>query len=78
MASLVTMGFNKKNQNKMMIFLDNEECMNDDNLSFSYNSYEADREDKVEQGDEEKEVCVSNEKEMGCNLAKVTYDFVCL
>jgi hypothetical protein len=42
MPSLVTMGFNKKNQNKMRIFLDNEECMDDDNLSFSDDSYEAD------------------------------------
>ena len=63
MPSLVTMGFNKKNQNKMRIFLDNEECMDDDNLSFSDDSYEADVEPEVEQGDEEKEVCVSNEKE---------------
>jgi hypothetical protein len=34
---------------KMMIFLDNEECMDDDNLSFSNDSYEA----EVEQGDED-------------------------
>jgi hypothetical protein len=47
----------------MMIFLDNEECMDDDNLSFSDDSYEADVEPEVEQGEEEKEVCVSNEKE---------------
>jgi hypothetical protein len=78
MPSLVTMGFNKKNQNKMMIFLDNEECMDNDNLSFSDNSYEADVEPEVEQGDEEKEFCVSKEKEKGCNPAKVTYNFMCL
>jgi hypothetical protein len=64
------MGFNKKNQNKMMIFLDNEECMDDDNLSFSDDSYEADVEPKVEQGDEEKEVCVSNEKVNGMQPSK--------
>jgi hypothetical protein len=63
MPSLVTMGFYKKNQNKMRVFLDNEECMDDDNLSFSGNSYEADVEPEVEQEDEEKEVCISNEKE---------------
>jgi hypothetical protein len=63
MPSLVTMGFNKKNQNKMRIFLDNEECMDDDNLSFSDDSYKADVEPEVEQEDEEKEVCISNEKE---------------
>jgi hypothetical protein len=70
MPSLVTMGFNKKNQNKMMIFLDNEECMDDDNLSFSNDSYQADIEPEVEQGDEEKEVCVSNEKENGMKPSK--------
>ena len=63
MPSLVTMGFNKKNQNKMRIFLDNEECMDDDNLSFSDDSYEADVEPEVEQEDEEKEISISNEKE---------------
>jgi endonuclease III len=41
MPSLVTADFNQKNQNKMMIFLDNEECMDDDNVSFSNNSYDA-------------------------------------
>ena len=47
----------------MRIFLDNEECMDDDNLSFSDDSYEAEVESQVEQGDEDKEVCVSNEEE---------------
>jgi hypothetical protein len=77
MPSLVTMGFNKKNQNKMRIFLDNEGCMDDDNLSFSDDSYEADVEPEVEQEDEEKEVSISNEKEIGCTPAKVTYNSVC-
>jgi hypothetical protein len=51
MPSLVTMGFNQKNQNKMMIFLDNEECMDDDNISFSDDSYDAEVEPEVEHGD---------------------------
>jgi hypothetical protein len=50
MPSLVTTGFNQKNQNKMMIFLDNEECMDDDNISFSDDSYDAEVEPEVEQG----------------------------
>jgi hypothetical protein len=70
MPSLVPMGFNKKNQNKMMIFLDNEEYMDNDNLSFFDDSYEADVEPEVEQGDEEKKVCVSNEKENGMQPSK--------
>jgi hypothetical protein len=45
----------------MMIFLDNEECMDDDNVSLSDDSYDAEVEPEVEQGDEE--VSVSNEKE---------------
>jgi hypothetical protein len=49
----------------MMIFLDNEECMDDDNLSFSDNSYDAEVEPKVEQRGEDKEVSISNEKENG-------------
>jgi hypothetical protein len=54
----------------MMIFLDNEECIDDDNLSFSDHSYEADVEPEVEQEDEDKEVCVSNEKENGMQPSK--------
>jgi hypothetical protein len=65
MPSLVTAGFNQKNQNKMMIFLDNEECMDNDNVSFSNDSYDAEVEPKVEQGDEDEEVSVSNENENG-------------
>jgi hypothetical protein len=70
MPSLVTTGFNQKNQNKMMIFLDNEECMDDDNLSFSNASYKAEVEPEVEQGDEDKKVSVSNEKENGMQPSK--------
>jgi hypothetical protein len=47
----------------MKIFLDNEECMDDDNASFSDDSYNAEVEPEVEQGDEDEEVSVSNEKE---------------
>jgi hypothetical protein len=65
MLSLVTTGFNQKNQNQMMIFLDNEESMDDDNVSFSDDSYDAEVEPAVEQGDEDEEVSVSNEKENG-------------
>jgi hypothetical protein len=65
MPSLVTTGFNEKNQNKMMIFLDNEECMDDDNVSFSDDSYDAEVEPELEQGDEDEEVSASNEKEKG-------------
>jgi hypothetical protein len=65
MSSLVTTGFNQKNQNKMMTFLDNVECMDDDKISFSDDSYDAEVEPKVEQGDEDEEVSVSNEKENG-------------
>jgi hypothetical protein len=65
MRSLVTTGFNQNDQNKMMIFLDNEECMDDDNVSFSDDSYDAEVEPEVEQGDEDEEVSVSNEKENG-------------
>jgi hypothetical protein len=50
MPSLVTTGVNQKNQNKMMIFLDNEECMDNDNISFSDDSYDAEVEPEVEQG----------------------------
>jgi hypothetical protein len=63
MPSLVTTGFNQKIQNKMMIFLDNEECMDDDNVSFSDDSYYAEVEPEVDQGDDDEEVSVSNEKE---------------
>jgi hypothetical protein len=65
MSSLVTTGLNQKNQNKMMIFLDNEVCMDDDKVSFSDDSYDAEVEPEVEQGDEDKKVSVSNEKENG-------------
>jgi hypothetical protein len=70
MPSLVTTGFNQKIQKKMMIFLDNEECMDDDNLSFSDDSYDAEVEPEVEQGDEDEEVSVYNEKENGMQPSK--------
>jgi hypothetical protein len=65
MLFLVTTGFNQKNQNKMMIFLDNEECMDDDNVSFSNDSYDAEVEPKEEQRHKDEEGSVSNEKENG-------------
>jgi hypothetical protein len=70
MPSLVTTGFNRKNQNKMMIFLDNEECMDDDNVSFSDDSYDAEVEPEVEQGDEDEEVSEYYEKENGMQPSK--------
>jgi hypothetical protein len=77
MPSLVTTGFNQKNQNKMMIFLDNEECMVDDNLSFSDNSYKAEVEPKVERRETRtRKSAYLMKRKMGCNPAKVTYDFV--
>jgi hypothetical protein len=58
MPSLVTVGFNQKNQNKMMIYLENGEWVDDDNLSFSDDSYNAEE----EQQDQDEEVSVYNEK----------------
>jgi hypothetical protein len=59
MPSLVTTtGFNQKYQNKMMLYLDNEEWVDDDNLSFSEDSYNAEE----EQEDQDEEVSVYSEK----------------
>jgi hypothetical protein len=59
MPSLVTADFHQKNQNKMIIYLENGEWVDDDNLSFSNDSYDAEE----EQQDQDEEVSVYNEKE---------------
>lgn len=59
MPTLVTTGFNRKKPNQMMISLDDRECLDDDNLFFSDDSYDT----EGEREDGQEEVSVSDEKE---------------